>query len=522
MIKFTDVTKVYANNTLALKNVNLTIEKGDFAFLVGSSGAGKSTIIKMLFKEIEPTHGKLILNDTDVTNLNKNQIPFYRRKIGVIFQDFKLIPTLNVYENVAFALRVIGVSTKDIKKKVPMALSVVGLSDKSKSFPSQLSGGEQQRVSIARAIVNDPNILIADEPTGNLDPETAMGIMDTLDNVNKNGTTILMATHARDIVDSMRKRVIAIENGTIIRDEIRGLTIMNINTFKYYIIDALKSLNRSRTISIASVITVTATLFIMGVSILLMQNINIGMSNVESQVQIQVFLNNNITNKDQENLEQKLNNISGIKSVKFEDKSKALEKFNKQVSKDNSSLLNNYDSSNNPLPNSFIIDLENPEVSHQVISTIENMPGIESIGNDQEFTNKIISISKNMKWIGIALFILMVSVSIFLISNTIKLAIYSRRREIGIMKFVGSTDWFIRWPLIIEGALIGLFGAVCSNILIYYLYKLVFIKINENLLLINLLSPSYITQALQWQFILVGILIGSIGSSWSLIKFLKV
>ncbi|NOV60579.1 cell division transport system ATP-binding protein [Clostridium beijerinckii] len=191
MIKFLDVTKVYDNNTLALKNVNLTIEKGDFAFLVGSSGAGKSTIIKMLFKEIEPTHGKLILNDTDVTNLNKNQIPFYRRKIGVIFQDFKLIPTLNVYENVAFALRVIGVSTKDIKKKVPMALSLVGLSDKFRSFPSQLSGGEQQRVSIARAIVNDPNILIADEPTGNLDPETAMGVMDTLDNVNKNGTTIL-------------------------------------------------------------------------------------------------------------------------------------------------------------------------------------------------------------------------------------------------------------------------------------------------------------------------------------------
>lgn len=222
MIKFIDVTKVYDNNTLALKNVNLTIKKGDFAFLVGSSGTGKSTIIKMLFKEIDPTHGKLILNDTDVTNLNKNQIPFYRRKIGVIFQDFKLIPALNVYENVAFALRVIGASAKDIKKKVPMALSLVGLSDKFKSFPNQLSGGEQQRVSIARAIVNDPAILIADEPTGNLDPETAMGIMDTLNNVNKNGTTILMATHAKDIVDSMRKRVIAIENGTIIRDEIKG------------------------------------------------------------------------------------------------------------------------------------------------------------------------------------------------------------------------------------------------------------------------------------------------------------
>ncbi|OOM10579.1 permease-like cell division protein FtsX [Clostridium saccharobutylicum] len=297
---------------------------------------------------------------------------------------------------------------------------------------------------------------------------------------------------------------------------------MNINTFKYYIIDALKSLKRNKTIGLASVITVTATLFIMGVFILLMQNVNIAMSNIESHVQIQLFLNDNITPKDQENINKKLSNISGIKSVKFEDKSEALEKFNTQVSENNSSLLNNYDSSNNPLPNSYILQLENPEISQQVISSMENMAGIESIGNDQEFTNKIISISKNVKWIGIALFILMVSISIFLISNTIKLTIYSRHKEIGIMKFVGATDWFIRWPLIIEGAIIGLFGAVCSNILVYYLYKIVFIKINENLLLINLLSPSYIMQTLQWQFILVGVLIGGIGSSWSLIKFLKV
>ncbi len=297
---------------------------------------------------------------------------------------------------------------------------------------------------------------------------------------------------------------------------------MKINTFKHYTVDSIKSLKRNKTISLASVITVTTTLFIMGIFIILAQNINIGMNNVKSQVQIQVFLKDNISTKQQEDIKQKLDNISGIKNIQFEDKSEALEKFNEQISENDSSLLNNYDSSNNPLPNSYIIELENPEISQQIVSSIENMPGIESIGNDREFTNKIISISKNLKWLGIGLFVLMVLVSIFLIGNTIKLTIYSRRKEIGIMKFVGATDWFIRWPFIIEGAFIGLVGAISSNILLYYLYKIIFVKINENLLLVTLLSPSYIIQTLQWQFMLVGILIGGIGSSWSLFKFLKV
>lgn len=297
---------------------------------------------------------------------------------------------------------------------------------------------------------------------------------------------------------------------------------MKINTFKYYIIDAFKSLNRNKTISLASLITVTATLFLMGIFILLSQNIQIGMNNVESQLQIQVFLKDEISITDQDNINQKLSSMPGISDVKYEDKSEALDKFNKEVSENDSSLLNNYDSSNNPLPNSYIVKLEKPEVSQQVISSIENMPGIESIGNDQGFTNKIVSISNSLKWIGIVLFILMMSTSIFLISNTIKLTIFSRRKEIGIMKYVGATDWFIRWPFVIEGAVIGLIGAIISNVLLHSLYKITFIKMNENLLLINLLPPSYITQTLQWQFILVGILIGGIGSSWSLFKFLKV
>ncbi len=222
MIEFKNVSKVYVNDVLALSSINIEIEKGEFVFLVGPSGAGKSTFIKLLMKEIDPTSGSIILNDTDISTITRKKIPYYRRKIGMIFQDFRLIPTLNVYENVAFAMRIVEAGHRDIRKRVPLVLSMVGLSDKHMAFPNQLSGGEQQRVAIARAIVNNPTILIADEPTGNLDPDTAHDIMTIMTDVNSAGTTVLMATHARNIVNTMKKRVIAIENGALSRDEERG------------------------------------------------------------------------------------------------------------------------------------------------------------------------------------------------------------------------------------------------------------------------------------------------------------
>ena len=223
MIEFKDVSKIYDNNVKALSNVNVKINSGDFVFLVGPSGAGKSTFIKMLLKEVEPTMGEIVVSDKELSKITRNQIPYYRRKIGMVFQDFRLIPTLNVYENVAFAMRVVEASQKEIRKRVPMVLSLVGLSHKYKMFHNELSGGEQQRVSLARAIVNNPSVLIADEPTGNLDPETAKEIMGLLEDINRAGTTILMATHAKDIVDNMQKRVIAIDKGCVVRDDRRGM-----------------------------------------------------------------------------------------------------------------------------------------------------------------------------------------------------------------------------------------------------------------------------------------------------------
>ena len=223
MIEFKNVSKVYNNNVKALSDVNVHIDKGDFVFLVGPSGAGKSTFIKMLLKEVEPSTGEVTVADKKLSTITRKQIPYYRRKIGMVFQDFRLIPNLNVYENVAFAMRVVEASQREIRRRVPMVLSLVGLSHKYKMFPNELSGGEQQRVSLARAIVNNPSVLIADEPTGNLDPETAKEIMELLEDINRAGTTILMATHAKDIVDNMKKRVIAIEKGTIVRDDRKGM-----------------------------------------------------------------------------------------------------------------------------------------------------------------------------------------------------------------------------------------------------------------------------------------------------------
>ena len=222
MIHMNNVTKVYPNGSTGVENINLHINKGEFVFIVGSSGSGKSTLMKLLLKELDPTEGDIIINKVKTNELNRRQIPYLRRNLGVVFQDFRLLPNKTVYENVAFAMRVIEAPGRIIRRNVPAVLSLVGLGQKGRSYPNQLSGGEQQRTALARAIANNPPILICDEPTGNLDPETAYGIMKLLDDINKRGTTIVMATHARDIVDAMQKRVVTLHKGLIIRDIEKG------------------------------------------------------------------------------------------------------------------------------------------------------------------------------------------------------------------------------------------------------------------------------------------------------------
>lgn len=219
MIEISKLTKTYDRGTKALKDVNITIDDGEFVFITGRSGSGKSTLIKILLKEVEPTSGRVVVNDMDLGKMPRRYVPKYRRRLGVVFQDFRLLKDKTVYENVAFAQRVIGESSRTIRESVPQMLKMVGLSSKYKFFPYQLSGGEQQRVAIARALINRPEILLADEPTGNLDPHNAMEIMGLLEKINRRGTTVIVVTHSHEIVDLMKKRVITIDRGMVVCDE---------------------------------------------------------------------------------------------------------------------------------------------------------------------------------------------------------------------------------------------------------------------------------------------------------------
>ena len=219
MVLFDNVVKRYNEDSVGLDGVSLSIDAGEFVFLVGASGSGKSTFIRLVLKELEATEGRVTVGSRDLSRIKHNQVPYFRREIGCVFQDFKLLPNRSAYQNVAYALQVIGQSPRSIKRKVPEILSLVGLADKSDRLPGEMSGGEQQRVSIARAFVNHPALLIADEPTGNLDPETSIGIMQLLYRINRTGTTVIVATHDREMVDKMQMRVIQLEQGRVARDQ---------------------------------------------------------------------------------------------------------------------------------------------------------------------------------------------------------------------------------------------------------------------------------------------------------------
>lgn len=296
---------------------------------------------------------------------------------------------------------------------------------------------------------------------------------------------------------------------------------MKINTFGHFIGDASKNLKRNRAISTASVATVAATLFILGVFLLTILNIKQMMNEVESKVEITIILKDDIKTNEQKDIEKTIKNASGVVDVSFKSKAEALEDLREQLGEQNKALVEGLDKEN-PMPNSYIIKVEKPEMVSKIVSDIKGMPGIEVIKDGQEIVDKLITITNTIKWVGIAIFAILIGVSLFLIGNTIKLTVYSRRREIGIMKFIGATDWFIRWPFILEGAFIGILGGVIALALLYFGYKFTYYKVSSQFIIMQLINPSYILSTMLAEFILGGIFIGVVGSVSAIRKFLQV
>lgn len=291
--------------------------------------------------------------------------------------------------------------------------------------------------------------------------------------------------------------------------------------FKMFIIDALKSLKRNKTITFASIITVAATLFIFGVFLIVAQTINMGVESVESKVEIKAYLIDEITTQEQSNIETILQEVEGVKEVTYESKEEAFDMFKERLGEDNA-ILAGFSEDRNPLPNSFVVSLEEPEAAMRVEEALSGVRGVEDVGNERETVERIIGLAKIIRTMGVVIFIILVLVSLFLISNTIKLTVYSRRREIGIMKFVGATDWFIRWPFLIEGMIMGLIGGIISVGVVFFAYQLVYADITQSLFYAGLVKPSEVLNSFSWQFGLTGLVIGALGSFIALKRFLDV
>ncbi|KAA8674552.1 permease-like cell division protein FtsX [Clostridium sp. MT-14] len=296
---------------------------------------------------------------------------------------------------------------------------------------------------------------------------------------------------------------------------------MRISAMGFFVKDAFRSLKRNKTISIAAAATVAATLFIFGISMLTMLNIKQGILEIQSKVEAKVYLEDNITMSQKRDIEDKIKNIDGVVNLSYETKSEALNKFKKQLGDQNKSLVEGLDK-DNPIPSSYIVKVSSPEIISKVVSNIKGMPGIYSIQDGRGIVDKIVTITRTIKWAGSIIFVLLIGVSLFLIGNTIKITVYSRRKEIGIMKYIGATDWFIRWPFIIEGIIIGVIGAIVSNLVLYYLYRIVYAKASSAFIMMQLISPHYVATTVFGLFILAGVIIGAAGSVMSIRKFLNV
>ena len=503
MIDLDRVSKSYEKGQPAVDEISLHVDKGEFVFVVGESGSGKSTLIRLLLKELEPTKGIITVNGHVLNTMKHKAVSKYRREVGVVFQDFRLLNDRNVYENVAFAQHVIEEPGRIVKRRVPEVLRMVGLAEKYKSKPMQLSGGEQQRVAVARAIVNRPKILLADEPTGNLDPRNSYDIMKLLDEINQQGTTVLVVTHNKDLVDQFHKRVIT---------------------------QGFKNIWRNRMFSVASITTMTACILLFGMFFSVLMNVNFMIRTLEEEVGVTVLFDEGLEQDKIDEIGEKIRAREHVTDVTYTSAEEAWEKFQQEYFEGNEEYAKSFsENGENPLANSASYTVRVDEIENQtsIVTRIKRLEGVRQVNQSAGATKTLISFNSLFTYVAVAIIALLLVVSIFLIANTVNVGISVRRHEIAIMKLIGATDSFVRAPFIVEGLLLGLIGSLIPLGILFVAYDRILGWLLNRFGVLNTISGSLpsvleVFHVLAPVGVALGLGIGLIGSIITVRRHLRV
>ena len=521
MIRLKDAEKTYENGTKAVRGISFQIDDGEFVFLVGPSGSGKSTIIKMLTGEIVPTGGRVMVNGFSMSRIKEKQLPLMRRTIGVIFQDFRLIASRTVFDNLALAMRAVGASPREIRSRIPYVLELVGLADKENSYPDQLSGGEQQRVAIARALVNNPSTIVADEPTGNLDPARSLEIMTLLERINALGTTVIVVTHERGLVNHFNKRIILLNEGRVIGDGIGSYEVGQMkHDFKFFVREGAGNMFSHGFMSFAAIGVTVACLLIMGTFTLVAYNANENLADLQQENAVVAFVDESLSEGEARALQSKVEATANVADCTFVSRTEARDAYVEKY--DDEDVYGDLDPT--VFRHRYVIHVTDPDRIVETKTAVENIPGIAKARADEAVANGFTTARNVAGIISVALIAILLLVSVFIISNTIKLTTFDRRDEIAIMKMVGATNGFIRWPFVYEGLLLGLFSAVIAFGLQWGLYAAVAqgIANSDSLQILTVVPFTRIWQFVAPVFLGAGILVGVGGSLTAIRRFLRV
>lgn len=520
MIELQDVHKTYDTGTKALNGISMKIDDGEFVFLVGPSGSGKSTIIKILTAELRPTSGSALVNGFAVEKLRGRAVPYLRRTLGVIFQDFRLISDKSVYENVAFAMRVIGAPEKEIQKRVPYVLELVGLETKGRRLPNELSGGEQQRVAIARALVNNPSVIIADEPTGNLDPARSLEIMMLLEQINALGTTVLVVTHERSLSTASRSVLSPSARAESSATEWTGTISMKKNNIGYLLREGFRGVFLHGFMSFAAICVTVACLIIMGSFCLILYNTSAMVKELEQENEMLVYIDESYSEAKAKSVGSQINLITNVRSATFVSRNQALDDFVETLNDPDAFAGLDPDT----LRDRYVVTVEDNSLLKQTYDKLTQIEGVAEVVAHFEIAEGFQTVQNVLNIASLVIVTVLFVVSLFIISNTVKLAMYSRSEEIAIMKMVGATNAFIRLPFVVEGFIIGIIAAAAAFFLEWGLYDFVLTKIQQlDTLKLFVLTPfTDVIEIVAIAYALTGFLVGVFGSLLSIRKFLKV